>query len=163
MVSIWSQKWYLMNEHGLPRHIYEQQSWCRLKAAESWGHVQFLRLSWEPYWIWSLCVCFCACHASNSACNTWSKVLTPCFRTLARECANQFHAPMRGSWWYTDIWNINLSLSHHQISVPLTVTGLQSTSTPMFVDTGNQQMSWSFSSSDERIHVILIWCTYQIW
>jgi hypothetical protein len=50
----------------------------------------------------SVCVCFCACHASilTPVNETWSKVLSPCFRTLAREWANDFHAPMRGSRWY---------------------------------------------------------------
>jgi hypothetical protein len=73
---------------------------------------------------------------------------------------NNFHVPMRGSMWYRYIkYQFEFVTPSNLGSFNTTVTGLQSTSTPMFVDTGNQ-MSWSFSSSDERVHVILIWCTY---
>jgi hypothetical protein len=51
----------------------------------------------------SVCVFLCWSRPKLGSCQTletWSKILSPCFGTLAREWANHCHAPMRGSWWY---------------------------------------------------------------
>ena len=51
------------------------------------------------------------------------------------------------------------SLSHLHNLAPVRANLMKSSPTPMFVDPGIQ-MSSSISSSDERVHVILI---YEIW